>query len=159
MKRNRCLALEDWPQCDRDLWLGVVAPRRGPFGAIRQRTITLDSYRKSYGCWLNYLRELEELDLDAQPADRLTAQRLDGYLQHLIDCDNAGLTILGRFVRLRKVLQMMMPEVDFSWVTNPNGVPLSRLLDIDTDEKPWPGRRSCFRRRWLRPAGITAVST
>ena len=135
MKLNHCLPLKDWPQSDRELWLKVIAPRRGPFGATRQRPITLGSYRKSYGSWVSYLDEIDQLDFNAGPADRPTAQRSDGYLQHLIDCGNAGLTILRRFEHLRRVLQMMVPEIDFHWITNPNGVPLSRLLDLETDQK------------------------
>lgn len=123
-----------WPIPDGPLWLAAkqAASGRRLLGrglAGRLRPATLRSYEEAYGAWIATLAEQGELDEGSIPADRVTPERLDGFVASMAERGNRGITIKGRLLGLYGALRILAPDRDWRWVARPGGASLDSLLD------------------------------
>lgn len=126
--------IEQWPEGDRIAFLKAAGTGRGPFQRPRsvRSPYTLQKVMRSYARYLRYLDYSGGLQPLEPVYDRVSPDRLDGYLKHLRERGNADKTILGRFEELQTALRLMYSKRDFRWITKPHGVPLKRILPMQT---------------------------
>jgi len=82
---RRGLPLSEWPEQDRAAWSAAISKedrfRRGP--AAHWAPTTRAAVIAAYGRWIGYLAETEPTAVAECAAQRLTEQRLIGYVNHL----------------------------------------------------------------------------
>ena len=110
MKR-RGLPLSAWPETDRLAWERALAEGdifNGRGEAAHWAETTRDAVIAAYGRWLGFIAASEPLGLAAHPVDRLTAERLARYLDHL--AETAGTVGRHMFLaKLRDAIRVMLP--------------------------------------------------
>jgi integrase/recombinase XerD len=120
---TKCLPITLWPSADRAAWErairlgnpfedGGIAASWSP--ATRRKTIV------GYGRYLFFLKDRNELDETARPAERITPERLTAYLEHLKRL-NRGHTIQCRIQELGDAMRALAPEHDWSFVNRAAG--------------------------------------
>ena len=126
--------IEQWPEVDRSAFLRETSTGRGPFQRPRhvRSAYSLQKALEGYARYLRYLSDIGQLHPRELPVERISSDRLDGYIQHLRERGNAGRTILGRFEELRDALRLMYPGQDFRWLMKPQGVSLREVLQPQT---------------------------
>jgi site-specific recombinase XerD len=116
---GRCLHLRDWPELDQKLWQEALAARdyedenRSP--AAKWRPTTIQTNREGYGRWIDYL-ERSGKRLDEPPDDRVTRERVKGYLTEL---EQQGVSIRSRCNRISELLSVLLaiaPDGDWAWL-------------------------------------------
>jgi hypothetical protein len=122
----RLLPQAAWPKPITLAWCQAANSRRGR----RRSAATYVSYAASVAVYLWYLKDEGLLDPDASLADLVTSDRMDGYFEYLLRHGSAPYSILGRFRSLRAALRMMHPNGDFGFVTRPDGIPLSGIMEM-----------------------------
>ncbi len=95
----------------------------------------------AYGHWLAYLGRTDQLDLTSAPADRVSINRVTGYLEHMGN-RLAAMTVQGRIGQLGRAMRALAPEGDWTWLSRAadrlraEAVPVrekrSRMQDIET---------------------------
>ena len=115
---RRCLTVEHWPEADRRAW--QAARRHGdPLdGRGRAAHLTRHSViklEKGYGRWLTWLSLAGLLDSFVNPAERVTPERVAGYVASL-QAINAPYTVLARVQELYQALTAMVPERNWTWI-------------------------------------------
>jgi hypothetical protein len=82
----KCLPISLWPPTDRAAWEAAMRPN-DPFEdaglATRWSAATRRKTARGYGRFLCWLVERHELDMTADPAARITRERLTSYLDEL----------------------------------------------------------------------------
>jgi hypothetical protein len=133
------LPLEDWPSRDRALWEAGTAPAAGPRKRYAQRKepSTVRNAARGWGRFLAVLTAGDRLDTLASPAERLTRENADRFLQAMQDAGNNNNTIRQRFWELRSAMAVMCSGVDTGWVTRPGEVSLLVMLP----DEPAPPRQ------------------
>jgi integrase len=120
-----CWPVDAWPSKDRLLWLGAIDKGLGPFSGqgrgAHLRPASLRKYAGGYGRWLAFLAGRDWLDPDETPSARVTRHRLAAYYDALRGQGNADASILGRFVELERLLQLIDPRPELSEITTPDG--------------------------------------
>jgi integrase/recombinase XerD len=116
--RGRILHYDDWPIADRASW--ETATRRGdPFEEAGPmagwRPATLHSLGQSYGRWLAWNAESGLLDECDSPADRVCPDRVRRYIEALRKV-NLDTTVHLSIHGLRRAIQAMVPDADWSWL-------------------------------------------
>jgi integrase/recombinase XerD len=108
---RRGLRLSAWPEPDQVAWTGATAEGdifdgRGP--AAHWAETTSNAVIAAYGRWLGFLAECEPATLAEDPVQRLTADRLARYLDHL--GETAGTVAQwAYFAHLRDAIRVMFP--------------------------------------------------
>ncbi len=133
------IAPADWPALDRAAWLRATAPVHSPFrkdqGTTSRNRYSLRAWRCGYGRWLAYLRDSGQLDPAVHPAERLSEERLDGYIADLRAHGNRAQTIISRFGELKGALDILEPGHSFSWVMRPRGVHIQHYFAREPRDK------------------------
>ncbi len=70
---------------------------------------------KGYGRWLTWLDSRGLLDPDAEPAERITPDRVRDYVAEIRTL-NAPYTVLARVQELNQAIRVMAPKRDWTWV-------------------------------------------
>jgi integrase/recombinase XerD len=115
---SKCLPIALWPSADRAAWERAIRPG-DPFeeGGIATPW-SLATRRKiigGYGRFLSWLKERNELDETAGPAERITRERLKAYLEDLRSI-NRGHTIQCRIQELGDAMRALAPECDWGFI-------------------------------------------
>ncbi len=117
---RRCLPVEAWPESDRVAWDTACAAGDILDGTVgpgfHWRAETREKYRKGYGRWLTYLIRADLLSPCQQPADRVVAAHVRGYIGELQSQDIGSWTLWGRLAELLAAIQAMAPGRDFGWL-------------------------------------------
>ena len=115
---RRCLAVGEWPERDRTLWLAAVRPG-GPLlqrgGRARRAASSNHAVEGGYGRFLAWLRHNGRLDVALSPAARITQDAVDGYLQ-VLAAVNSTATQLRRLEELHIAAKVMNPGADWQWI-------------------------------------------
>lgn len=80
---RRCRRLPDWPGADRLAWEAAITPGGllDECGlAAHWRPATRKSVQDAYGRWLTFLDRARGLDAGSAPEERLTPDRLRGFI-------------------------------------------------------------------------------
>jgi integrase len=83
--------------------------------AARWRETTRKTVRDAYGRWLTFLELNGWLDPMAQPAERLSRERLRAFIADLQQ-DVAQITVRNRITNLAEALRVMEPDADFPFL-------------------------------------------
>ncbi len=109
---RRLLPVAAWPDIDRRLW---EAAKAGPYAA----TLNLGAMpviAEGYGRWISVMKSQNRLDEDLHPADRVTPESVEAYIDGLLEAGNKRSTILARLSQLITALRMMAPSRSFTWL-------------------------------------------
>lgn len=123
-----------WPAHDQTAWQKATQLTRTPFrkegGASARSPFTVTKVRNGYGRFLSFVGQHHERLFQVPAAERLSAEVLDSYFEHLIGRGNADSTIVCYFDDLRKAMSWMHPGQDFRFITSPHGSPLAWRLPM-----------------------------
>jgi integrase len=113
-----CKPVEEWPECDRNLW--YVALRAGDLLEDGGCRATHSSYsnramQKGYGRWLTWLDSHGLLDADLTPGDRITPERARAYAADL-EQQNATGSVIARLIELKVMATVMARDKDWSYI-------------------------------------------
>ncbi len=115
---RRCRKLPEWPEADRRAWEAAVTPGglldEGGL-AVHWRPATRKSVQDAYGRWLTYLDREGHLDEDTEAEERLTPDRLRGFIAEL-QATVAPLTLRNRIRDLEQALRVMAPDNEFPYL-------------------------------------------
>jgi integrase/recombinase XerD len=116
--KRRCRPLEEWPQWDRRQWQTALQAgdllEEGGCRAERSRCSNR-AMEKGYGRWLAWLGDRGLLDEEVPPGDRITADRVRAYAEHL-EGENASATAIARLIELKVMASIMDSSRDWSWI-------------------------------------------
>jgi hypothetical protein len=150
MPSNRMvMPLNQWPHRDRILWEAGIAPQSG----LRRRRLhaetlqpkSIEHAREGYGRFLAVLADQQILDTNLGPDERVTFETVAVFFNALEAAGNVRNTIKARLFHTRMALRIMTPEVDFNWVTRPEGCALDSLLPQEQkQDKFTPDARTLF---------------
>jgi integrase/recombinase XerD len=136
------IRVADWPDADRAAWLAAQRPRDpldpGVGIAGRWKSSTRRLIEEGYGHWLGWLHRTGKLDLDSDPADRASRERVGLYLEMLRNSGLAPYTVAGRLHHLGDALRTIAPDRDWIWLLRGS----SRLHNSAT---PTRDRAACLR--------------
>jgi integrase/recombinase XerD len=130
--KGRCLHVRDWPELDQKLWQKALRARdleddvQSP--AAKWRPTTIQTNREGYGRWIDFLQRSGK-GLDEPPGERVTRERVKGYL---IELEAQGVSMRSRCNRiseLRSVLLAIAPKGDWEWLKH-----RFKALDAQTHE-------------------------
>jgi integrase/recombinase XerD len=115
---RRCRRVESWPTLDRRAWEAamdqgdVLEPGGGgaDWAPSSRRKIG-----NGYGRWLTWLEVSGLFDPDADPAARVTPDRVRDYVIELKTL-NAPYSVLARVQELYQAIRVMAPEQDWAWL-------------------------------------------
>jgi integrase/recombinase XerD len=117
--RSNALPFRDWPKADQAMWRAAIAEGdildgAGPcaFWAPNTR----NNVRKTYGMWLQWLANGDDLDLVDDPMTRITPDRVADFVADLQD-RVASSTVFTYTLNLLMLAQRVAPEHDWSWLT------------------------------------------
>ena len=119
-KSFRSVPFHEWPDIDRLLWNAGTDPGEhndDPFYVARLRQASMDMAQRAYGSWLDFCGSCEPLDLKSHPADRITRTSMRNYVRQRRKMGNKNATLVSGLVCLRRALRIMLPIVDYSWLT------------------------------------------
>ena len=115
---RRCLPVEAWPEPDQRAWRAALCEGDvlNPGGAaVDWAPHTRQKISKGYGRWLTWLASRGLLDLNQQPAERITPTHLRDYVGDLTVM-NAPYTVLARAQELYQAIGAMVPGLDWAWL-------------------------------------------
>jgi integrase/recombinase XerD len=145
---RRCLPVNEWPERDQSLWGDIQNSGDildGTIGtAYHWSNDTREKYRKGYGRWLTYLHTSGTFDDTLLPSERITVERVRGYVAEL-ETQIAEWTKWGRLAELLAVAKAFSPGKDWSWLRG-----LVRFLETNSHDSKNKLPR-------LRPAGELAA--
>ena len=117
--KGRCLHVREWPETDQKLWREALAPRdledEDQSPAAKWRPTTVQTNREGYGRWIDYLQRSGR-GLDEPPGQRVTRDRVNGYLAELAQ---QGVSIRSRCNRTSELLSVLLaiaPQTDWAWL-------------------------------------------
>lgn len=165
-----------WPSADKAAWDKACNPLPALFGGVRRlSSFSYVTIGKGWGAYLWYLDTQGLLDRGATPAERAVPEWLWGFYDKLVQVGNADSTILTRFRTVQCALRLMVPNGDFAFVAQLDGIPIRRLLEMKRrvrfipDSRHaalWAERLFCealdlpspyFRRHQVRDAAFLAI--
>lgn len=129
--RRHWWLLPQWPEQDRTLWLARTAPCHAldiPHYGQRLSLASLASIERAYGRYLCFLDQTDQLDPLAGPASRVSPRLVGAFLRHLRELDYMPQTLVVALSGVRSAVRIMAPELDTSWIWQPDGVPISGWL-------------------------------
>jgi hypothetical protein len=138
-----------WPAQDQALWAAGTAPatglRRGRRHAETLRPKSIEHAWKGYGRFLSVLAAHGRLSPAEGPAERLTFETAALFFDALRDAGNIDNTIKARLFHLRMALRIMVPSINFDWLTRPNDCALDTLLPfVPNPDKFTPDAKLLF---------------
>lgn len=115
---RRCVRIDEWPERDREIWRVAVGPadilasggERARHAAGSNRAVAA-----GYGRWLGWLRQADLLDDGADPAARITPERVRAYLAALATY-NSTATQARRLEELFIFASLADPRRDWRWI-------------------------------------------
>jgi site-specific recombinase XerD len=116
---------DDWPSADRLAWEAACRPGKGvtpPGAAARLRPATRAKNAQDWGSFLRYLMTVGELFDSESPAERLTPQRLGGYICAILRLNRAS-TVRTRIIQLSYMAKMLAPDREWAWVRQHAALP------------------------------------
>src|SRR5262245_54285685 len=116
-KPKLLLPFNEWPEGDKDLWHAATEnddPFAGAAGA-RLAKGTLHVYRQAWRAFLGFLTITEPAALDVAPQERLTADRVRQFAQHLAQT-NTPRSVAIQIEMLHGAARIIMPDADWSWL-------------------------------------------
>ena len=120
---SKCLPIRLWPSADQAAWEAAIHPN-DPFEsgdiASRWSRATKRKTAAGYGRYLYWLGERGELDETADPAARITRDRLAAYLDELRRT-NRGHTIQTRIQELGDAMRALAPNGDWRFIKRAAG--------------------------------------
>lgn len=119
---RRCMPLALWPQADRQAWENALTPGTifdDHLGA-RVNLSARSNFKteRGYGRFLTYCRIHDPACLNDPPASRITKDRVQAYVRHLLDVPNASQTILCRLQELGEMAWVLAPTHDWSFINH-----------------------------------------
>ena len=133
-----CLHVEAWPPADKILWRDALA--EGDLeddtrtGAARWRPTTTQTNREGYGRWINYLQR-SGVDLQTAAAERVTPDRVRGYIAELSNQGVALQTRCNRISQLFCVMLALAPAQDWDWLKR-RGNRMAAIAGEDHRQRP-----------------------
>ena len=119
-RSHRSLPLHEWPTPDQEGWRIANLPphfaRLSVGYARRWKASTRKLIEIDYGHFLSWLDATGKLDRSLAPADRITPEILECYLEAMRLAGFAPYTISGRIARLGNALRAIAPGNDWHWV-------------------------------------------
>jgi integrase len=116
-KLKLLLPFNDWPEADKALWHAATRdddPFADTAGA-RLAKSTLHVYWKAWRRFLGFLTIIEPATLEIAPSQRLTAERVRRYAEHLRQT-NTPRSVAIQIEMLYGAARAMMPELDLHWL-------------------------------------------
>lgn len=116
------LPLQQWPPEDRRLWRAACAPAdlldehigvRAKHSVIANRNA-----EKGYGRWLTFLGRTDLVCLEDAPANRITPECIQAYVDCLIGLQNSTGAILSRLEQLGMVAKVMGPTQHWGFINS-----------------------------------------
>lgn len=117
--KRRCLHVQDWPSPDQVLWRSALQP--GDFEAedaglaCHWKPGSIQTNREGYGRWISFL-VASGAAMTADPADRVTPERVSSYVAELAAQGLALQTRANRISQLMSVMMVFAPERDWLWL-------------------------------------------
>jgi integrase len=164
--RRRCLKLQNWPDVDREAWQAAVAEGsllHGRGAAAHWRETTRKAVQDAYGRWLTFLDRSGWLDPDVPPAERVSPERLRGFIDDL-QATVASITVRTRITNLSEALRVMAPDAELAYLRRararlkarakpirskkPQIVPIGELLRLGLDLTERAERGDTAREIW-----------
>jgi integrase len=112
------LPLDRWPDADRLAWLAACRPterlKRGG-RASHLKDVTRRDLVRRYGYFLDHVQRTGALDCKAPLAAHVTRNRVESYRIEL-DSRVSSVTTYGALYKLRRIAQIIAPELNFSWL-------------------------------------------
>lgn len=131
------MAFDAWPAADQVAWNSAFEVRRPmpgrPSGA-RMREPSKLAIATCYARWLVWLTKNDAAALKEGPGARATEDRVIDYLHDLYD-EISIIALFGYACRLKRALQLMAPDGDWSWFT-----PLLKYIHSEVGETPLAAR-------------------
>jgi integrase len=131
-----------WPEADRRAWATSQTTSRSPFrkdhGGPTRSPHTTRKVEVGYGRFISFLVKHDPERLGQHPRDRLSPDVLDNYFAALTGSGYADHTVVCAFDEVRAAMTWMYPGVDFSFITRPNGSPLSWRLPMKSRQRDVP---------------------
>lgn len=115
----RSIPLAEWPAADRAAWDRATSPGTALGDAGRGASWaaeTVERYRQSYGNWLNFLRMTRALGVSEAPEERVTPERLQGFVDSLRARHLTPRSIASYVQSLHNALWAMAPGTDWGWL-------------------------------------------
>ena len=114
------LPKEQWPAADQAAWETAICPGDildGQGEAAHWRPATRRTNVQHYSRWLAYLVSIGALDPIVMPSDRITRERIRGYVAHLKE-RVAPRTVVSALVGLKVIIKAMAPEGSWRWLAD-----------------------------------------
>ena len=117
---RRAMPVSDWPQADQAGWClanATADPLDDSIGfARRWRPASRQLTQEGYGYWLDWLARSGQLDAAADPAARVTHERLRAYQEAMQMEGLASYTVATRIQQVGSAMRAIAPECDWGWV-------------------------------------------
>ena len=114
------LPLSQWPEADRVGWLQACAPgqrlKRGG-AASRLKPITRTDLERRYGYFLEFLREANQLDLQARAGGQVTPEHINRYIERVRQ-GWTSVTLAQSIYKLCRMTQIISPATDLTWLAD-----------------------------------------
>jgi integrase/recombinase XerD len=114
---RRCLPVRYWPARDQALWTKVLQPRdledEDSGRASDWKPGSVQTNREGYGRWINFLQR-SAADMTTDAVDRVTPERVSGYVAELAAQGLALQTRANRISQLMSVMMAFAPDRDWS---------------------------------------------
>ena len=118
-----CAKPDTWPAPDCALWQRALEPADllDPDGSNGSRFgFSVRSNQKieqGYGRWITYLEHHDAEALTLAPADRITSERVKGFLDRLQGLGNSTQTCLSRLQDLHDMAKVLAPQKDWRFLS------------------------------------------
>jgi integrase/recombinase XerD len=112
------LPYEQWPEADRRLWAAALDGNDDPFcdaPGARLADATRQKLLFGWRRFLGFLAISELAGLEADPAERLTIERVRSYVAHLAET-NTPKSVAARIDDLYQAARIILPHRDWSWL-------------------------------------------
>jgi hypothetical protein len=112
------LPFGQWPEADRRLWADAMDSNDDPFCDAPGARLAHATRQKSWFAWrrfLGFLAISEPLALEADPAGRLTIERVRLYVSHLAQT-NKPQSVASQIDALYQTARILMPQQDWIWL-------------------------------------------
>jgi integrase len=112
------LPFGQWPAADQRLWVAATDGKDDPFCDAPGTRLAHATRQKLMFGWrrfLGYLAISEPSALEADPAERLTIERVRSYVAHLAET-NTPRSVAARIDDLYQAARIMLPHRDWSWL-------------------------------------------
>lgn len=113
------IALDNWPDQDRELWRAAKEPNdplEEPGKASTWRPATIKMTEYNYGSFLAWQQERGQLDIDRRPIDRVNKEVIEAFIKDYC-VGRSELTVAGAVRGVAYVLRATHPPDGLPWLT------------------------------------------